>query len=72
MGEPLGTGAKVLSIYNFTMTYSQLLDKIGLQQWSPLEWEHWRGCFQLNSLLKKETRSAKQQKDRIGLDRETS
>lgn len=55
-------GAKVWSIYNFTMTYSQLLDKIGLQQWSPLEWELWRGCFQLSSLLKTETRPAKQQR----------
>lgn len=27
-GEPLGMGAKVLSIYNFTMTYGQLLEEI--------------------------------------------
>jgi len=72
MGEPLETGAKVLSIYNFTMMYSQLLDDIDLHPWSSLEWDCLHEYFQLSSLLKKGTRSSKQQKDRIGLDRETS
>lgn len=70
-GTP-GNGSKVLSIYNFTMTYGQLLEEIGFYHWSLLEWNHLCEYFQLSSLLKKETRSSKQQNNRIGLDRETS
>lgn len=59
-GEPLGLRAKVVSIYNFTTTYGQLLEEISPHCWCSLEWDHLHGHFQVSSLLKEETRTSKQ------------